>query len=87
MSSFEPYCHLMTRTSIWRGREESPQGHNIDKKDWEGERVRRDERKLFKVVERQSFLCQCIKRRLVNIKLTKFTTSKTTGNCYPATVY
>ena len=31
VSSFEQYCHLMTRTSIWRGREESPRGHNIEK--------------------------------------------------------
>ena len=31
VSSFEPYCHRMTRSSIWRGREESPQGHNIEK--------------------------------------------------------
>ena len=31
VSLFEQYCHLMTRTSIWRGREESPRGHNIEK--------------------------------------------------------
>ena len=63
--SLETYCHLIPQY----GKKKALGVRKWKKKDWEGERVRRDERKLFKVVERQYFLCQCSKRRLVNIQV------------------